>query len=1087
MKTVTWMTQCPFPEPPTYLDGHTASWVGTRLYLIAGGTYPEGHNPDGSFALSCSEFVYILETNPPCNADGTIPPLIWRKLKLVMETQDDLDEYQMAAEDLNDLLEDDEQFDDQDAHDDDDGEDEDDELDEDGDFFEDDEEDWDINRNNDGDDHIRSSDDSFGSNSMDVDANSSVPAFNNTSAPPTIGGIHPRIARALHAASTQFRRLLPRFGLGPPTGPDARPLPGVGHWNNNNNTSSSPSSSHTANQGEESLGSPYLKPRVWHSATVVGTRIYILAGRDMHLRYFGDVTYFDTISERFARVKLAPYSPKLPPRAAHGAVCPDDRHIYIFGGRYKYPTPHKGLTHKHYNDVWVFDTRRNTWKLLINPPETDPSKYMILPNQLRYQLATDEQSDDEDGADHSNEGGRATSDETSTKRKPKLAEDYPAPRCCFVMVLDPDLPHKAHIVGGYTSSNVCFYYIGDAWTLDLLELSWTPMRFLPDSMHLNRISIHAPTAYHDLLLLFAGEGSIDVPEVPYGSQQFLPHTTIFQLPNTTTADVIRYRDPVAYNYYQLSLRKDLADVAIELPGGHVQYLHRVVIAARMKSLNRLLSTQGEITERKALSSSSSALAASTSSMSSSSSSLRSSQRFSARTFNISPTIWANFLTETMPNFFFETFDRRFDEGIVSQAFLFAYTDTLHHIHRLSLDELVQLYHLGMLLDLKRLAAVALEEIAENLDPYFPRLFELPLIAELIASTVHFTAELSLIDILLWYHRNSSAAGMRTFLTETTPSSSSSSDSSSNSTGVFNSQLEPSTSGSKALSPSSSSSNIHSATSSSSSAITITKHIAIPVIKNYSYIRPMCGIRDVAVAWLKHGGSFATLSEAMDNLYTSMSEVSTSNESEADFELLVETSSSLSTVPSSSSPTSSSTSAAAPSSSSTSSFFPPMVSHPIPVHKSILIFSSPYLKGLLSHGFQETELGFATVQAPYPMDRASLDALIQFMYGGSVKHIQDKNTALDILCNIQFFYSQKQELLKPLPHLGQRSTRMLRPRSLEIELMTHCIDVVLSGEVSESEIADLLDLAKSFVLVQFEERLMKYSASKARSHSTAAWH
>lgn len=153
--------------------------------------------------------------------------------------------------------------------------------------------------------------------------------------------------------------------------------------------------------------------------------------------------------------------------------------------------------------------------------------------------------------------------------------------------------------------------------------------------------------------------------------------------------------------------------------------------------------------------------------------------------------------------------------------------------------------------------------------------------------------------------------------------------------------------------------------------------------------------------------------------------------------------------------------------------------PIIVHKNILAFSSPYLKGLLSNDFQETQQGYAVVSVPYPMERASLCALIQFMYGGSIKHIQDKNTALDILCNIPFFYSQRQELLKPLPHLGVQSTRLLRRRSLEIELMTHCIDVVLSGAVSDVEVLELQQLSIALGLVQFEQRLMKFSSKRTQ--------
>ena len=767
----------------------------------------------------------------------------------------------------------------------------------------------------------------------------------------------------------------------------------------------------------------------------------------MHLRYFDDMTYFDTVTETFVRIRIPHGAPKPPARAAHGAVCPDNRHIYIFGGRYKYPMPQRGLTHRHYNDVWVFDTRNGSWKCLIDPPEGDTEKYKRTPVQdPRYRLATDydndgnndddddEAADDEDEADDNSEGkngGTSKAGKLENRRKHKstdaaAAPQYPAPRCCFLMVLDPALPHKAHIVGGYTSSNVCFYYLGDSWTLDLLTLSWTPMTFLDGSDHLNRVSIHTPTCFYDELVLFAGEGSEEVMEVPYGSQQFLPHTTIFTVPETPLADVLKYRDPVAYNYFLLRRREDLSDVTIETPNGGSFKLHRIVVAARMKHLNQLLSARGKWTMVNT------SLTASFS--------LRSSQKFTVKTCTVSSADWETFLVASMPQEFFSIFHRTFDQDVLTQAFLFAYTDTIHQIHRVSLDHLVQLYHLGFILDLRRLSAVALSQISDRLDPYFPHRSDMPLIDEMLASSVHFGAEIPLLDTLIWYRLNS--ATIR---------------SSSSSNGLFSQSMQ---------------------------ALTILPTIILPVHNDMSKVVPGRDLLDIANVWLARDGPYASLSASMDALCASP------DDADADFELQVPAASSGADDDNVDEPSTASSSsqmdvdgAAYPSTSQPTS-------DPIRVHKSILIFSSPYLKALLSNDFKESQQGFAIVQdLPYPMERSSLAALIRFMYGGSFKHIQDKNMALDILCNVQFFYSQHQELSKPIPHLGQKSTRLLRPRSLETELMAHCIDIVLSGEVTSDEIAGLLSLSHTLGLLHFEQRLNKRLRGKqsdsARATSSSA--
>jgi hypothetical protein len=1003
------------------LDGHTASLVGTKLYLIAGGTYPEGHNPNQNFSLACSSYVYILETNPTCNPDGSIPPLAWRKLKLVQETPEDFAERAQEARDWNDMEEDDEM--DWDGEDD-----EDEELgmdvvsdDEDEGFGQDVESDEEYDPDTEVEQGWQQLHPTQGAPQPYPGPAGGLPAEPQQNAAGGLPNIHPTITRALNAAGERVRRLLPAFHFGRPEFEQQEENDA-----NLDNHAATPPREPTAprherqgsvdknphhkphSKGHATLApTSFLRPRVWHSATVVGTRIYIMGGRDMRLRYFNDVTCFDTATEEFVRISIPPECPKPPPRAAHGAVCPDNRHIYIFGGRYKYPTPVNGLTHRHYNDVWVFDTRNNSWKCLIDPPEGDTEKYMRAPvKEPFYRLAADsDEEEEEEVKEHHTQGGKTNKSESG--RSEAATALYPAARCCFLMVLDPALPHKAHIVGGYTSSNVCFYYLGDSWTLDLLELSWTPMRFLPGSDQLNRVSIHTPTYFYDELILFAGEGSEEVMEVPYGSQQFLPHTTIFTVPDTPLAAILRYRDPVAFHYYQLSSRKDLSDVTIETRGGSF-HLHRLVVTARMKRLNHLLASEGQWnTESTSLSSSIA---------------LRSSQKFTVKTCSISVEDWESFVHSSMPLDFFSTFKRTFDHETLVRAYLFAYTDTIHHIHRVPLDQLVQLYHLGFILGLNRLAAVALSQIAERLDPYFPHSSDLRLVDELLASSVHFGTELALFDTLVWFHLNSASGAAASGILAQRPS-----------------------------------------------AITILPTMVIPVHSDMSQIAPGRDLGDIAESWLHKQGAFASLSDSMDALCGLADDV------DADFELLVPASSG--TEEGQEQDQESSCSTMDLSSNGTT---PRPSSDPIRVHKSILIFSSPYLKALLSNDFKESQQGFAIVQElPYPMERSSLAALIRFMYGGSIKHIQDKNMALDILCNVQFFYSQHQELSKPIPHLGQKSTRLLRPRSLETELMSHCIDIVLSGEVSHDEIAGLLSLSHSLGLLHFEERLNKYKARRNR--------
>lgn len=55
LNTKDWLADCPYPEPPHYLDGHTVSVVGTEIILIAGGTYPPDLDPVTDFGQLVQE------------------------------------------------------------------------------------------------------------------------------------------------------------------------------------------------------------------------------------------------------------------------------------------------------------------------------------------------------------------------------------------------------------------------------------------------------------------------------------------------------------------------------------------------------------------------------------------------------------------------------------------------------------------------------------------------------------------------------------------------------------------------------------------------------------------------------------------------------------------------------------------------------------------------------------------------------------------------------------------------------------------------------------------------------------------------
>jgi hypothetical protein len=118
-----------------------------------------------------------------------------------------------------------------------------------------------------------------------------------------------------------------------------------------------------------------LQPKQFHSATVIGTRIYLIDGSLPDESCTADILYCDTITCTFSKVELSADSDSFVPRSGHSAVSPDQQSIYVFGGRSKYPHAVNGMAYRHLNDLWVFDTVCSRWKMLHDSTTEDISKY----------------------------------------------------------------------------------------------------------------------------------------------------------------------------------------------------------------------------------------------------------------------------------------------------------------------------------------------------------------------------------------------------------------------------------------------------------------------------------------------------------------------------------------------------------------------------------------------------------------------------------------------------------------------------------------------------------------------------------------
>jgi len=92
-------------------------------------------------------------------------------------------------------------------------------------------------------------------------------------------------------------------------------------------------------------------PRGGHSATLIGTKVYIIGGEDAKRKVSDEIWTLDLGTLAWEKVDSSgAYIP--PPRSAHSAVSYRNRYIVVFGG---------GSVATCFNDFCVFDTQRLEW------------------------------------------------------------------------------------------------------------------------------------------------------------------------------------------------------------------------------------------------------------------------------------------------------------------------------------------------------------------------------------------------------------------------------------------------------------------------------------------------------------------------------------------------------------------------------------------------------------------------------------------------------------------------------------------------------------------------------------------------------
>lgn len=87
-----------------------------------------------------------------------------------------------------------------------------------------------------------------------------------------------------------------------------------------------------------------------HSATLVGSELYIFGGEDVGRRALNDLQMLDLVHMTWTKLKPKNKGPS--PRSTHAATCVLDRYLVIFGG---------GSVATCYNDFWVLDLHTLQW------------------------------------------------------------------------------------------------------------------------------------------------------------------------------------------------------------------------------------------------------------------------------------------------------------------------------------------------------------------------------------------------------------------------------------------------------------------------------------------------------------------------------------------------------------------------------------------------------------------------------------------------------------------------------------------------------------------------------------------------------
>lgn len=663
-----------------------------------------------------------------------------------------------------------------------------------------------------------------------------------------------------------------------------------------------------------------FEPRIWHSATVVGNRIYIIGGRNTFLTYFNDVHYYDTTLHLFTKVVIDPQSDEFTARAAHGAVCPDGRHIYVFGGRCRY----QANQYLNYNDLFVFDTETSRWSKLQPRPSTK------ITTTMTSAMSTC------DHVVYSSQHG------------------YPQPRCCFTMTWDKDFPCYIYILGGYIYHDQTLNYFNDCWMLDLIALRWHRIEFNTTSDPFRYTSIHAPPIFHNDVILFSGEGTMDQQQCDYASVPFLKTLGILQLPQSSINNILNYKNPLALQYYTLFDSKTHVDIILDI-SYHQFHLHKPIIEARMPWLDTYLDSFHVI-----LSSPSSTLP------SSPSSSLSSCNPSMPPRMHIDQ--WQDFLTMTLPHSYVKKYGVDIDAELVHTVLQYAYTDHIMNAHRLTLEQCVDLFVLSVCLNFLHLRSTVLILIGEHINPHHVTLDIKQQISKLEHSVRGAQLDESLITLLKWYNTTSD---------ETTLC-------------LDNPHMDDTPS-------------------------------------PWYGLRPTMEFERIANTWKNHHSECLNLSQAMSRLYT------TKNEEDCDFQVLL----------------------------------PQQAS--IPVHSSILAHSCPYFHGLLKKNFMENQNRCVVIEElAYPMQHSSLDALLHYMYSGSLIHIVDKTIALDIVCNIHYFYANEE-----CDTVHEVANPFMKPiLSLANMLMTHCVDILTCDVLSHQEIESLDSLASTLDLKMLQARITK---------------